>query len=100
MSLTPENLDTVSSFTLGSLALAFIGRFFWRRLSRDSAEVAKDKTEIDLVEGLHAEIEALRTENKTLGEAQSENSLRLGRLEGKVTVKTSATHVAVKSRTS
>lgn len=79
-----------AAFGFGGLSLAGFAffRYFYRRIIRDSLEVAKDKGETELVNHLIAEQKLLtdannqlRDMNATLSKERAETLSKLGRLE-------------------
>lgn len=78
-----ENLNFIGAATAGSVTLAWLIRSFWRRLARDSAEVAKDRAEIDILKTLQHQVDVLIKENRDLRSNEADLERRLGQLESK-----------------
>lgn len=75
--------DPIITATAGTVGIIWLFRTIYRRISKDGAEVAKDRAEINIIDTLQSQIATLSAENQRLRTTESEFSNRLGRLEGK-----------------
>lgn len=76
-----ETLNSIALGSGGTFGAVWVVRTMWRRIARDGAEVAKDRVEINILESLQNQMNAVLSENAALRKREAELERRTGQLE-------------------
>ena len=83
---TQTALNVVFGTTSSGFIIALIMRTIWRRWSRDSVEVAKDRAENDIIMTYKDDNQRLREEINVMAKERNEALAKNGRLEAQVEI--------------